>query len=152
MQVPQQMAVPQQMQAPQMQVPQMDIPGELRTEAAPHIVAKFTKKGVPRKTPNRQMTKDERMYVINNYSKKSTGQIATELNLTRQQVYRTVYESRTKIKERIEAANAIGDVATVQKLQTFLVTNLPEKEFSEGGGGRSKGGSIDSTLDALFNV
>ena len=153
-QAPQMMAAPQ---APQMvnplatpQVtPQADLgqAGELTADKP-----KRRKSGGPRKTPNRQMTKEERVFVVNNYATKTTGQIATELDLTRQQVYRTVHESRIKIKERIEAANAAGDIETAQKWHTILVTKLPEKDSgTAGGGGRAKGSSIESVVDSLLD-
>ena len=167
-----QMVAPQMVQAaPQMVVPQMVqaapqvAPQMVAPQVAPQMVSPQVAPGVvpvpgvdggtgkvkrPRKTPNRQMTKEERLYVINNYAVKATGQIAAELNLTRQQVYRTVHETRHKIKARIEAAQLAGDTATAQKWQSYVITKLPEKDFNTGGG-RAKGGAIDSIIDSLLD-
>ena len=104
----------------------------------------------PRKKPNRQMTLDERKYVIENYHCRSTSDMARELGLTRQQVYRTVHEARGKIKDRIEAATAGGNPAMATKLQAYMAEKLPEKPFGGGAGGASKGSSVDTVLDDLL--
>ena len=108
----------------------------------------------PRKTPNRQMTDDERKYVLQNYSTKSTGQIAQDLGLTRQQVYRTIHESRKALQKRLESLQAQPQSAErdamVDKVQKLLDT-LPAKPFGGGNtvGGKRKNG-IDSVLDNLL--
>jgi ribosome-binding protein aMBF1 (putative translation factor) len=103
----------------------------------------------PRKKPNRQMTLDERKYVIENYATKATSEMATELGLTRQQVYRTIHEARTKTKDRVTACRAAGDEATAVKMEQFLEAKLPEKPWGGGAGG-GKGSSVDNVLDALL--
>lgn len=103
-----------------------------------------------RKKPNRQMTAEERKYVIQNYATKNTSELAVELGLTRQQVYGTVRKSREVILARIATATAAGDTATATKLQTFVETNLPEKPFGGGAGTGTRGSSIDSAVDDLL--
>lgn len=120
------------------------------TEGAP----KEPKPRKTRKTPNRQMTNDERKYVLNNYEHKSTNDIAQELGLTRQQVYRTVHESRKNLQARLEAFQAEPQSAerdsNIAKIQAML-NKLPAKPF---GGGNIVGGkrrqSVDSVLDELM--
>ena len=101
-----------------------------------------------RKKPNRQMRPDERKYVIENYYQMSTSQMASEMGLTRQQVYRTVHESRKVMKERAAAATESGDTATAKKIEDFIAKFLPEKPF--GGSGNTRGSSIDSVVDDLL--
>ncbi len=104
----------------------------------------------PRKKPNRQMTLEERKFVIENYSTRSTSDMARELGLTRQQVYRTVHEARGKIKERIESATQSNNTELANKLQSYMQERLPEKPFGGGAGGASKGSSVDTVLDDLL--
>lgn len=117
-------------------------------QAAPAVDPATGKK--PRKKPNRQMTLDERKFVIENYSTRSTSDMARELGLTRQQVYRTVHEARGKIKERIEAATQANNTELANKLQAYMQEKLPEKPFGGGAGGASKGSSVDTVLDDLL--
>lgn len=125
--------------------------------AAPTAVAAAplaTVEKKPRKKPNRQMTSAERKYVIENYASRSTSDIAEELKLTRQQVYRTVHETRTKAKERIAALQAEAATperdAKIAKLEGILAA-LPEKPFGGGqGGGAKKGSAVDNVLDDLL--
>lgn len=130
--------------------------------AAPTAMPTATAEGAPkepkqrktRKTPNRQMTNEERKYVLNNYEHKSTNDIAQELGLTRQQVYRTVHESRKNLQARLEALQAEAQSAerdsNIAKVQAML-NKLPAKPF---GGGNTVGGkkrqSVDSVLDELM--
>lgn len=114
--------------------------------AAPQMDDEGKKK---RKTPNRQMTADERKYVIQNYSTKTTSEMAIEMGLTRQQVYGTVRKSREVIQSRIDDAVKAGDTETANKLQAFIDQNLPEKPFG-GGAGAGRGSSIDSAVDSLI--
>jgi len=102
-----------------------------------------------RKKPNRQMTTDERKYVIENYASKTTSEMANEMGLTRQQVYGTVRKSREVIMDRIKAATEAGDAATAAKLQAFVEEKLPEKPFG-GGAGAGRGSSIDTAVDDLL--
>lgn len=107
----------------------------------------------PRKKPNRQMTADERKYVIQNYASRSTSDIATELGLTRQQVYRTVHEMRSKAKERLAAVEALGASPENDAMKAKLndvIAALPAKEFGGGQGGGKRGSSVDSVLDDLL--
>lgn len=103
----------------------------------------------PRKTPSKQLTKEQRKYVIQNYAAKSTSEIAQELGATPQQVYRTVNESRKSLKTRLEAAQTENNQAKIAKIQEILA-KLPEKAF--GGGGNSKKNSTDSALDDLIDI
>lgn len=107
-----------------------------------------------RKKPNRQMTAEERKYVLSNYATKSTSEIAEELKLTRQQVYRTVHESRTKLQEKLaglEAQPSTPEVEVMKGKISALLNNLPAKPFGAGqGGGGKKGSSIDNVLDDLL--
>jgi len=103
-----------------------------------------------RKKPNRQMSVEERRYVLENYATKNTSEMAVEMGLTRQQVYGTVRKGRESILAKIAAANTAGDVATATKLQLFLDTKLPEKPFGGGGSGATRGSSIDSAVDSLL--
>ena len=110
------------------------------------------KKPTARKKPNRQMTNDERKYVIENYASKNTSIIAEELGLTRQQVYRTVHESRNKLNERLaelETQPKSPEVdEAIKKVQEFL-DKLPSKPFGAGQGGKRRS-SIDTVLDDLL--
>jgi transposase-like protein len=108
----------------------------------------------PRKKPNRQMTNEERKYVLANYANRSTSDIADELKLTRQQVYRTVHETRQKAKDRIAALQAEAQTPErdekISKLEGVLAS-LPEKPFGGGqGGGAKKGSAVDNVLDELL--
>jgi len=94
------------------------------------------------------MRDEERKYVIQNYHSMSTSQMASEMGLTRQQVYRTVHESRKTMKDRAAAATEAGDTATAQKITEFIATYLPEKPF--GGSGNTRGSSIDNVVDNLL--
>ena len=105
-----------------------------------------------RKAPNRQMTLDERKFVLQHYASMSTDEIATHLNLTKQQVYRTVNESRKGLQARIaalqepDAPKGPETEAQLQKLQSLL-DNLPNKpKFGPGHAGRTKGKSTVNTL------
>lgn len=107
----------------------------------------------PRKTPNRQATKEERKYIAENYAGKSTSQIAEELGLTRQQVYRNVYEMRGKAKERLavlEAAESTPENEAMKVKLQEVINKLPEKPWGAGGGGK-KGSSVESVLDELLS-
>ena len=125
--------------------PAMGVPG---APAAAATAAAAGKKD--RKKPNRQMTAEERKYVIENYATKQTSELAQELNLTRQQVYGTVRKSRERIQERINQAQQAGDTKTVETLTNFLNAKLPEKPFG-GGVGANRGSSIDSAVDSLLS-
>lgn len=108
----------------------------------------------PRKTPNRQMSIDERKFVVENYSKMDTNEIARQLNLTRQQVYRTVYESRKTLQERLKNLNEAADfpekAQQIEKIQKILDL-LPSKPFGGGGnaGGHRKS-AVETAVDALL--
>ena len=138
------------MEAPEVTAPGM--PPQGVPTAAPVADNKPRK---PRKTPNRQMTDDERKYVLQNYSLKSTGDIARDLGLTRQQVYRTVHESRKALLKRKEALEAQAQSAErdamIEKVNKLLDT-LPAKPFGGGNtvGGKRKNG-IDTVLDSLLD-
>lgn len=107
-----------------------------------------------RKVPNRQMTADERKFVIENYSVMSTAEIAQHLGLTRQQVYRTVNESRKDLQKRMEALQQQPDSPEKKVMMdkiTALLDKLPSKPFGggAGAGGKRKGG-VNSVLDELL--
>lgn len=111
----------------------------------------------PRKHPNRQMTVEERKYVIENYATKNTNEIANELGLTRQQVYRTVNEARKNLQKRIQALQETPDTperqAQVDRIQVWL-DKLPTKPAGSGtragSGGRQN--TVDFVLDELINL
>ena len=132
--------------------PQNNMPPQGVPTAAPVAEANTRK---PRKTTNRQMTDEERKYVLQNYSLKSTGAIAQDLGLTRQQVYRTVHESRKALLKRKEALEAQPQSAErdamIEKVNKLLDT-LPSKPFGGGNtvGGKRKNG-IDNVLDSLLD-
>ena len=121
------------------------------TAPAAETVGTIEKK--PRKKPNRQMTAEERKYVLNNYATKNTSEIAEELNLTRQQVYRTVHESRSKLQEKLtnlEAMPSTPEIEVTKSKIVALLNSLPAKPFGAGQGGGRKGSSIDNVLDDLL--
>lgn len=139
-------------------VPSAPVPGNKPVSApaapaaAPTAAANSEKKA--RKSPNRQMTSQERQYVLENYSVKNTAEIAQELNLTRQQVYRTVNESRKNLQSRLEALQSQPDSpekkAQIDKINGLL-NKLPAKPFGGGAGaGGKRKSSIDSVLDTLL--
>lgn len=106
-----------------------------------------------RKKPNRAMTGEERKYVLESYETKTTSEIAHDLNLTRQQVYRTVRETRQKLVDRIAQLEASQDPADAPRLETArtMLAKLPAKPFGGGQGGAKKGNSIDNLLDELLS-
>jgi hypothetical protein len=118
--------------------------------------AKLTKSGEPRKKPAVRLTAADRKHILAQYATTDTSVIAQELSktngteVTRQQVYNCVRQTRKNIEDRIEAAKASNDQATITKLQSYVEIALPHKEF---GGGASKGkgkSDIDTILDELI--
>ncbi len=144
---------PQAPQAPQAQAPQAPQAPQAAPQAPPvqEGVGSATVEKKARKKPNRQMTIDERKYVLDNYATKSTAELANELGLTRQQVYRTIHETRTKAKERLAELekDPQNNAEFIQKAQALLA-KLPEKPFGGGQGGGKRGSAIDNVLDELL--
>lgn len=107
----------------------------------------------PRKTPNRQMTTEERRYVIQNYATMNTSEIAQHLGLTRQQVYRTINESRKSLKTRLDGLQGqpqTPEVAAQVAKINELLASMPAKPFGGGGATGKRGSSVDNVLDDLL--
>lgn len=123
-------------------------------EAPVKVKKERVKKEGPRKTPAPQLTREERRFIVDHYATMDTAQIARELSkqsekeVTKQQVYRTVLDTRITLKERLEEATAAGDKALIAKIQGVLST-LPEKAAFGGGGGK-RGSSVKSLVDDLL--
>ena len=119
--------------------------------AAPVTPAAGGKVKKVRKTPNKQMTNEQRKFVLQNYATRNTNDIAQELGLTRQQVYRTISESRKNLTKRIESLQQLPDspekAEQIQKIQQLLDT-LPNKPF---GGGHGNGGARKSNTDSVID-
>lgn len=125
-------------------------------EAAPEKVKKErVKKEGPRKTPAPQLNPEERKFIVANYESMETSQIAHELSkasgkeVTRQQVYRTVLDTRKALEIRLAEATAAGDKALIAKVQSVLAS-LPKKAFGGGGGGGKRGSSVKNLVDDLL--
>jgi hypothetical protein len=107
-----------------------------------------------------KLTKEDRIYIINNYAQKDRKIVAQELSaqhgyeIVAQQVYNVVNAARKEITEELEAAKAAGNGELVQKLQWVLDNKLVSKPFGfakgESAGPRAKKETISSFLDELM--
>jgi|SaaInl7_135m_RNA_FD_contig_41_1445513_length_796_multi_6_in_0_out_0_2 hypothetical protein len=118
--------------------------------------AKVNKNGEVRKKPAVRLTSEDKKIILDQYATKDTSIIAQELSklngneVTRQQVYNCVRQTRKNIEDRIEAAKAANDQGSIAKLQAYVEAKLPHKEFG-GGAAKGKGKSdIDSILDDIL--
>lgn len=123
-----------------------DAPAEDSVEApkkAPGGKGTSVKDGT-RKAPNRQKTADDVKQILDAYAGKSTSEIASDLGLTRMQVYKTVLDARKKLQQKADEAE---DPATKQKILDYIESHLPSKRNEFGG---KKGSTLDAVLDDLF--
>lgn len=113
------------------------------------------KKGADRKKPAIQLTKEDRRYILENYAQSDTSQIARELTarkgqeVTKQQVYRTIHDTRKKLSEILPELKNTGQTEKVKKVEEILAA-LPAKPFGGGGGGGKRGNSIDALIADLL--
>jgi predicted HTH transcriptional regulator len=100
----------------------------------------------PRKSPNRQKTKDEVKFIIENWRSMSTAELANQTGLTKQQVYRTIVDTKKTMQKKAEQ-----DPSQAEKINKFIETYLPSKaeNIGHGGGGR-KGSVLDDVLNDLL--
>ncbi len=121
---------------------------------------------------SRRLSMEEQQYVIANYKDKNPATIAQELTLqanqvgrtakdggilpivTSAQVANTVRSARKKVELKIEAAQASGDINTVNALSAKLEEALPKRDFRGTGGGNTgpRTSTLDSLVDTLFAV
>lgn len=97
------------------------------------VEKKRKKSGEARATPNRQMTKDDVIFVINNVKTMSYSEIAAARGLTKHQVNRALMEAKKMLRE------AAGEDADKKaKAETYIKEHLsrPEDTLPGSGGGR----------------
>jgi len=101
----------------------------------------------PRKSPNRQKTKDEVKFIIDNWRNMSTAELASQTGLTKQQVYRTIVDTKKALRKKAEENPSLAD-----KINKFIETYLPSKaeNMGHGGGGGRKGSVLDDVLNDLL--
>jgi len=100
----------------------------------------------PRKAPNRQKTKDEVKFIIENWRSMSTAELAAQTGLTKQQVYRTIVDTKKAMRKKAEQ-----DPSQAERINKFIEEYLPSKaeNIGHGGGGR-KGSVLDDVLNDLL--
>lgn len=121
---------------------------------APAAAPAAVKEKKARKQPNRQMTADERKFVIENYATMNTSELAQKMGLTRQQVYRTVMDARKTLQKRLESLNSQPETAESKAMKAKiqgLLDRLPNKPFGGGaGGGGARKSGVENVLDDLL--
>lgn len=116
------------------------------TEAATEEVVKEKKARKPRAPSNRRKTADEVKFILDNYRSMSTSEIARKLELTSQQVSRTVLDARKSYLQKAESLPP----EKAQKIRDWVEEHLPSKIEQFGKGGGKRGSMIDNLFDDIF--
>lgn len=116
---------------------------EVATEEA---VVKEKKARKPRAPNNRRKTADEVKFILDNYRSMSTSEIARKLELTSQQVSRTVLDARKSYLQKAESLPP----EKAQKIRDWVEEHLPSKIEQFGKGGGKRGSMIDNLFDDIF--
>jgi hypothetical protein len=76
----------------------------------------------------------------------STAELANQTGLTKQQVYRTIVDTKKAMQKKAEQ-----DPSQAERINKFIETYLPSKaeNIGHGGGGR-KGSVLDDVLNDLL--
>lgn len=99
-----------------------------------------------RKKPNRRKNREEIKQILQSYHQKDTSTLYQELELTRQQVYRTIKDARDLLNKELEQTS---DHDKKEKISEFMKKYLPEKKF---GGSRNtqKNDKINEVLNDIL--
>lgn len=109
-------------------------------------VVKEKKARKPRAQSNRRKTADEVKFILENYREMSTSEIARKLNLTSQQVSRTVLDARKGYLAKAETMPP----EKAQKIKDWVEYHLPSKIEQFGKGGGKRGSMVDNLFDDIF--
>lgn len=104
--------------------------------------------GAERKSPNRPMTKDDILYVIQNVKTMSYKEMADARGLTKHQVNRALMEAKKTLLEK-----AGDDAAKKAKVEAYIKEHLsrPEDTLPGGGGRKSEvKGAIQGVVDDII--
>lgn len=94
---------------------------------------------------NRRKTADEVKYILANYKDQSTSKIAEHLNLTSQQVSRTILDARKAYLARAETLPP----EKAEQIKNWVETYLPSKASEFGKPGK-RGNLVDNMFDDIF--
>lgn len=101
------------------------------------------------------LTKDVRLWIINNYANMSVADMTDYLKekhnpeVTKQQVENTWRQAKKKMEEKAQEAEENGDNETVKKINEKIASLFPEKESAPRGRGR--GSQYDEIIDELLS-
>jgi len=116
------------------------------TEAAPKKKTRKKSTG-DRKVPNRQMTNEDMVYVIQNIKNKTYTEIGEERGITKFQVNRVLMEVKKNLRDQ-----AKDDPDKLAKVEDYIKTELSRPEDSFGGGRSSQvKEGIDSIVDSIIS-
>lgn len=94
---------------------------------------------------NRRKTADEVKYILSNYKDQSTSKIAEHLNLTSQQVSRTILDARKAYLARAETLPP----EKAEQIKNWVETYLPSKASEFGKPGK-RGNMVENMFDDIF--
>jgi len=104
-------------------------------------VKKTTKNGEDRKTPNKQMTKDQVGQVLALVATTSYTDIGEQLGITKFQVNRVLMETKKTLREA-----AAADPAKLAKVEAYIAEVLSRPEDTRPGSKGPKGGKVKSSI------